>query len=570
MPAVAAALARHFRTGRLLPLAAAAAALGCMLLAGHFQVAFYSILFLVAWALFLPRPEQGEIRRLQALVDVGVVVTLGLALSYAQVKPTLDFLLHSNREELGGGLWVSWWPWQLAALLQPFLFGVAVRPALVGRMPEALSSFWGNGVYWETALYVGLAPLLLAVLTLRRKGRERFLWVACALVLVLAAGRHVPGRDLVWSLPLWGSFRFPGRLLVLAHFSLALLAGYGAAHLVELDSEGLRRLWRRIGVAAVAFFLGLSVAWMTAGRLAIGGSARAAAAVPRLDPVNEANLRLLGLVLLVLLALATAARWARVRVGLPWLLVMVTALDLTVYFREQQLLAPPDFYVQPFAGVPDCDPLQPERRYYSIARYHADPLDHQLDLLPASLNLRTPCAVVDYRGSLYDARFSRFVQALLDSYADPEGHLFEKPRRLDLFALGGVHHLLRRQPAAGERLALVDEVPDGRRVYALEGAMPPVCRAARARRVRDGEEAWRAVSTPGFDGCRDLVVEGAREDLAGVGGHAGEGEEEAGGGEDASGTAPGGASGAARVIARGDDWIELQTSGAAAAWLVWS
>lgn len=548
LPAVAAALAWHFRTGRLLALAAAASALGCMLLAGHFQVAFYGFLFLLAWTLFVPQPGQGDLGRARALAGFGVATALALALSYAQVKPTLDFLLQSNREDLGGGLWLSWWPLQLPALVQPFLFGVAVRPTLVGRMPEELGTYWGGGVYWETALYVGLVPLLLALLTWRRKGRPRFLWLTFALALVLAAGRHVPWHDLLWRLPLWGSFRFPGRLVLLAQLCLALLAGYGAARLTELDPDALRRLGRRIGLAALAFFLGLAVVWTTAGRLAALGSARAGAAVLTLDPVGEANLRLLSLVVLVVLALVAAGRSARVRAGLPWLLVAVTALDLTAYFRAQQLLEPPDFYTRPLASDVGCDPAQPERRYYSIARFHADPLDHQLDLLPASLNLRTPCATVDYRGSLYDARFSRYLQALLDSYADPQGRLFEEPLRLELFALGGVHHLLRRQPAVGERLALVERGAGGRLVYALAGAMPALCRAGRARFVRDGEEAWRAVSAPGFDGCRDLVIEGAA-------GGAAEGESE---------------TAMVLVTARGASWIELQTRGAGAAWLVWS
>ncbi len=549
LPAVAAALAWHFRTGKLLPLAAAAAALGCMLLAGHFQVAFYSLLFLTAWAFFVPQPAQGEVARWKALLGFGVAVTLAVALSFAQLKPTLDFLQHSNRDELGGGLWVSWRPRQVFSLVQPFLFGVTARPALVGHVPEELSTYWGKGVYWETALYVGVLPLLLALLTGRARGRQRFLWAAGALTLVLAAGRYAPGHDLLWRLPLWGSFRFPARLLVLTQFCLALLAGYGAARLSELDAEALRRVRRGIGIGAVAFFLGLGVAWATAGRWAGRGSASAAVT---LDPVSGANLRLLALVLLVLFALTVAERSARARLGLPWLFLALTALDLGVYVRAQQLLAPPDFYRRPLASPAGCSSAEPERRYYSIARYHADPLDHQLDLLPASLNLRTPCSAVDYFGSLYDARFSRYVRALLDSYAEPGGRLLETPRRLDLFALGGVHHLLRRQPAVGERLTLVEEAPGGRRSYALAGAAPPVCRSRRARTVRDGEAAWRAVSVPGFDSCRDLVVEGPVDT------------------QDDDGSEALTAAASVRVVARGDDWVELETEGAGTGWLVWS
>ena len=64
----------------------------------------------------------------------GMATALAIGFAWAQLEPTIDFLALTDRGDKGGGLWLSWFPLQLLSLAQPFLFGVAARPVLVGAI----------------------------------------------------------------------------------------------------------------------------------------------------------------------------------------------------------------------------------------------------------------------------------------------------------------------------------------------------------------------------------------------------------------------------------------------------
>ncbi len=541
LPAAAAAFARSVRTGRRAPLGAAGLALGCMLLAGHFQVAAYGLVFLAGWcALALPAldPDLSWRRRLGALL---VALGIAVALAWSQLGATAAFLPRTNRGELGGELWLSWSPLQAVTLVQPFLLGVGTRPLLVGRTPPALSTWWGAGVYWETALYVGLAPLVLACATWpRRFDRLRaVLWGTLAVSLLLAAGKHVPGGSVVWGLPLWGAFRFPARVLVVAHLCLALLAGLGLERVARLGAPAARRWARRLVVAVAAFLMLLAAARVLLPRAGLAPD-RLALARATLHPLDPANRRAAAWGALSALALAAAGsrrrRWA------PWALVVITAADLTVTLRQQQALVAPEFYLRPPVAPLACDADGPWR-YFSDARYLADPVDHQLDLLPASFNLRTRCSTVDFRASLYDQRFARYLAAVLAGYTDAAGHVRVQVE-VPLLARAGVRDLLRREPAEGPGLALTGRAGPTW-AYRLENAVPVLRRVARARVAPDARAAWDLVRTGAVVPADEVVLEG-----------------------DPAGAAPPGSGGTLRVLAETRDTLEAETTGPGRGWIV--
>ncbi|HEX2185686.1 MAG TPA: hypothetical protein VHN78_09300, partial [Chloroflexota bacterium] len=131
-------------------------------------------------------------------------------------------------------------PYGLAQLLFPFVFRDAD-----GRQ-------WGLWTHWESYLYVGLAPLVLAavaVTCVRR--REVAGWTLLGVGgLFLALGQYSPlnVHYLLSLLPGMGSLRAPGRFSVVVVLALAMLAAHGLAWLqyrsrvARLDDWGVRPL----------------------------------------------------------------------------------------------------------------------------------------------------------------------------------------------------------------------------------------------------------------------------------------------------------------------------------------
>ena len=403
-------------------------------------------------------------------------------------------------------------------------------------------------MYWETALYIGAVPLFLALATWpRRAHRLRvFLWIAFGLSLALAAGKYVPGGAALWRLPLWGAFRFPGRLLVLSHFCLALLAGLGTERVVRLDSAGRRRWCRRALAGIFVFVVALTAAWTaipSLGPALAMDAPRVSLARMTLLPVGAANLRAVLWGLLLAGALAGAAASRHLRRPLGWVLCAIAVADLTAFFRHQQVLVSPEFYTRPLSAPLSCQGGS-QFRYFSVARYHADPVDHQLDLLPASLNLRTACSTVDFRGSLYDRRFSRFLDALMKGYTEADGRVRSRPQALPLFALAGVRDLLRREPAEGPGIEPAASA-GVTTVYRLEGALPTLRRIGRARVVADGEAAWRAVTSGPLVPGEGVVLE-----------------------TDGPASADSGPPGSVRTLSESQERLEVETDGPGKGWLV--
>ena len=115
-------------------------------------------------------------------------------------------------------------PFQLVKLLCPTLFGTQYMES---------NNYWAGGysAFWETCLFVGVLPLILAVWGVARDWKNRQVIFAAVLAffsLWLALG----GYGLLYKLffyfaPGFDRFRIPGRFSAFASFALAVLAGHG-------------------------------------------------------------------------------------------------------------------------------------------------------------------------------------------------------------------------------------------------------------------------------------------------------------------------------------------------------
>jgi hypothetical protein len=205
--------------------AALAAVLFLALLVGFYQLWFLGVLMVIGYLASMPGTLGTRVRRLGACAVAG---SIALGLAAPQLIPAAELVQWSTR-----GSRLDWEfvadaslpPWHLPALALPELFG------------NGAGTYW-PGVWWhwhELTAYAGLLPLILVVLALRRP-REPWVWYCVAVAgvaLLLALGRFTPvyGWAYRW-VPGYGSFRDPGRHLVLVSLMIALLAGRGADRLL--------------------------------------------------------------------------------------------------------------------------------------------------------------------------------------------------------------------------------------------------------------------------------------------------------------------------------------------------
>lgn len=340
--------------------ALASLAIGLSALGLHVQILAIDLLALAGYGLMrwwagpigAGSSEAGLRRRLRALALVfPPVAALGIGLGAAQLVPLAELARASMR---GGGLpyaesaAYSLTPFDLVKLIFPFFL----------RGPG--NQEWSLWIHWESYLYVGLAPLLLAALALvRLRRREVWGWAIIAgVALLLALGQYSPLNlhyALTW-LPGMSSLRAPGRFTLVVTLALAMLAAYGLA---SLGTFAERLTWRparpsqftRLALLAPVVLVA-ALAGVRLGLLAAPESAQAFIqasylSLPRdIYPLTAAdvyagllwstdplNARVTGaLVALAVLALLLHARetsrWRAVRAWRGWPLVLLAAATL--------------------------------------------------------------------------------------------------------------------------------------------------------------------------------------------------------------------------------------------------
>ncbi|MCL5265098.1 MAG: YfhO family protein [Chloroflexi bacterium] len=196
---------------------------------------------------------------LLALV-LAIVPTVGLGIAAIQLLPLQELGAFSFR-----GHGVSYWfatrfslPLQnLITLIFPYFFR------------KADGSTWSLWIQWESTVYVGIFPLilaLLAVIWVRKKLVAFYAFLALA-SLLFAFGDYLPVKLywLVWQLPGFDVLRVPSRFTYLFVFSAAVLAGFGldwlGGQLARSDrtAKSLRHVSNRwlVGLlsAIAAFFI---------------------------------------------------------------------------------------------------------------------------------------------------------------------------------------------------------------------------------------------------------------------------------------------------------------------------
>ena len=209
--------------------------LGTQILGGFPQIAFYTILAILALGAFhigISLKARHSRNAIMTSLGLVVIVVTGFALAAIQLLPTLEFMQLSGR---AGG--VSYWFATLDSF-HPKLFLSFFIPDFFGNAVDG--TYWLNPkdwTFWETCGYVGILPLCLVFfpcLNSREHRRTRYFFIGLAmLALFLALGKYNPLYPLFYSLPGFHNFRIPAQILFLYVFAIAVLSGIGLNHLQQ-------------------------------------------------------------------------------------------------------------------------------------------------------------------------------------------------------------------------------------------------------------------------------------------------------------------------------------------------
>lgn len=235
---------RYFQKKKFLYLIFAGAVWALQILAGHFEIAYYSILISFLYFSFRLCLVYKKQKKFGSLIKMGLgffwFILIGVGLSAIQLIPTYEYLKYSFRAE---GLnyrvvtMYTYSPADLITLVLPYYYGDPAK----GNYQERRES-----VFWENCAYVGFLPLLFAFLaffvSLKKNRHLAKYWTSSSeirkyglffvfiffLSLLIIMKRTFPVSKIFWSfLPGFRLFRFQQRFLLFTEFSLALLAGLG-------------------------------------------------------------------------------------------------------------------------------------------------------------------------------------------------------------------------------------------------------------------------------------------------------------------------------------------------------
>ncbi len=208
-------------------------------LCGSPQIFYYQFLIFFAYFVFLLSGADKKSAVRTSFVFCGAFV-LFLLLSAIYYLPVYEVMQNSQRE--GGTRYLFATTYSLAwreliTLFFPHFFVV----------PQAGSNITNN-FFWETAVYMGIAPLFLAIFGFRTKEKKVFCFFAGFFVftVLFSLGSNTPFfKMLYYIVPGIKYFRCPARIFLFGEFAIAILAAMGLDFITK--NRGESQLPARIG-----------------------------------------------------------------------------------------------------------------------------------------------------------------------------------------------------------------------------------------------------------------------------------------------------------------------------------
>jgi hypothetical protein len=361
---------------------------------------------------------------------------------------------------------------------------------------------WGRGAgSWAPWLrvevgYTGVLTLVLAVVgvALKRKGERRgeraFLAIAVAVALLLALGGYAALHGWLYRfVPGFNQLRAPARVVMLADFALAILAGLGLDALMMPLACYARSILRMLSRIVAWIAMGLAGIGLPLSYYLIAQAAHDEGLAHRYTLVM--NGVVLGVILLAASALVLAARrgrWAapsRIAV----VAVIVLATDLVLLGSS--------------VDVEKNDPTVGYRHQAVVDFLRRDGEPFRIDSSPTPAwqpDAGAMHAIADISGI-----FNPLSLAAYNTYVGGMGS-----RGNPLYNFLNVKYVLaeKGQPPGDARFVPVFNGDPQIDVYLNMAALPRAMLIYKSIPVTRGEEAWAAIHQPGFDPSREVVIEG--------------------------------------------------------------
>jgi hypothetical protein len=317
-------------------------AIACSNFAGHSQIFFYSLLLGVAYAAVLGWTTARDGRKRFYFLSA-LMIALGIGVASVQLLPTLELGSLSVRANLSFEGFTSY-------SLPPRQMATMIFPALFGGLPAYGGSYFGEWNLIELAGYVGLLPLMLAVvgfIASRHRALSIFWLSAGALAFLLALGGATPLAFITYRIPALNLFRAQARHFFLMAFAVSVLSGFG----VKAVFEG--RVTRRLILRTIFVSAAVMVVCLIALQLTRLGEYAAQKGISGLSLLPWRNSAVGVPVLIFLLAATALAYWQRrPDSGLrSILLLLMVAIDLGSFgwfytranVTQKGVLTPPAF-----------------------------------------------------------------------------------------------------------------------------------------------------------------------------------------------------------------------------------
>ncbi len=185
--------------------------------AGYIQTTIYVLLFAVTYLIFRIKSQNLDFRK---FVSVILIMGVGGLIGAIQLLPSAELFFSSVRSGVNFSNVIR------EFLLSPAALVTYLVPDFFGNPATRNHFLPGAAHYYESILFVGIAPLLFAFHAFGKKGLAIFLWV-WALIGVLVV-INWPGARFLVGLPIpLISTAIPNRILFIPAFCLAILGSVG-------------------------------------------------------------------------------------------------------------------------------------------------------------------------------------------------------------------------------------------------------------------------------------------------------------------------------------------------------